>query len=276
MGLGCNACGVTGCRIMDSPRERLIAVLTNVFTPCNGRFPLLISLIGMFFVTGAGGSVVSALILLGVILCGVGMTLLVSRILSGTLLRGMPSSFMLELPPYRRPQIGKVLLRSLLDRTVFVLGRACMVAAPAGLVIWIFANISVGEGSLLSFCAGVLDPFARWFGMDGSILLAFLLAFPANEIVLPIVLMSYLAQGTLVETGELSTLHSILVENGWTWLTALCTMTFSLMHFPCSTTLLTIRKETGSLKWTLFAAVLPTVCGLCVCFVLHGVGMWFI
>ncbi len=276
MGLGCNACGVTGCRIMDSPRERMIAILTNVFTPCNGRFPLLISLIGMFFVTGVGGSVVSALVLLAVILCGVGMTLLVSRILSGTVLRGMPSSFVLELPPYRRPQIGKVLLRSLLDRTVFVLGRACMVAAPAGLVIWIFANISVGEGSLLSFCAGALDPFARWFGMDGSILLAFLLAFPANEIVLPIVLMSYLAQGTLVETGELSTLHSILVENGWTWLTALCTMAFSLMHFPCSTTLLTIKKETGSLKWTLFAAILPTVCGLCVCFVLHGIGMWFV
>ena len=272
MGLGCNACGVTGCRIIDSPRERLIAILTNVFTPCNGRFPLMISLICMFLtVGGAAGSIWQALALLLVIVCGTGMTLLVSRLLSRTLLRGIPSSFLLELPPYRPPQVGKVLLRSLLDRTVFVLGRACSVAAPAGLLIWLLSHWDIGGTSVLLHLAQALDPFAQWLGMDGSILLAFFLAFPANEIVLPLILMTYLSQGVLTEVPDLATLHSVLTAHGWTWMTAVCTMTFSLLHFPCSTTMLTIWKETKSLRWTLFAAVMPTVCGICACFLLHGI-----
>lgn len=273
MGFGCNAAGVTGCRIIDSPRERLIAILTNSFVPCNGRFPMLISLITMFFITGSGflDSALSALMLLGMILCGVGMTLLVSKILSRTLLKGMPSSFALELPPYRRPQIGRVLLRSVFDRTIFVLGRACLTAAPAGMLIWILANFHIGETSLLRHCAGFLEPFAQLMGLDGTILLAFLLGFPANEIVIPIMIMVYLSQGTLVEITELSTLHNLFVENGWTWVTALCTMFFSLFHFPCSTTCLTILKETGSKKWTLFAMLLPTLCGMLLCMLIHGV-----
>ncbi len=272
MGFGCNAAGVTGCRIIDSPRERLIAILTNCFVPCNGRFPMLISLITMFFIAGTTvlDTVLSALILLAVILTGVAVTLLTSYILSKTLLKGVPSSFVLELPPYRRPQIGKVIVRSIFDRTVFVLGRACAVAAPTGILIWLLANISVEDASLLSHCAAFLDPFARWFGMDGTILLAFILGFPANEIVIPIILMSYLSQGSLTEISDVSTLHTLFVENGWTWATALCTMLFSLFHFPCSTTVLTIRKETGSRKWTFFAILLPTIIGLALCFLVNG------
>lgn len=277
MGFGCNAAGVTGCRIIDSPRERLIAILTNCFVPCNGRFPMLISLITMFFVTGVAvvDSLLSALILLGVILFGVGTTFFASKLLSKTLLKGIPSSFTLELPPYRRPQIGKVIVRSILDRTIFVLGRACIVAAPTGILIWLLANISVADQSLLALCAGFLDPFAQWFGMDGTILLAFILGFPANEIVIPIIIMSYLSQGSLTEITELSTLHSLFVENGWTPVTALCVMLFSLLHFPCSTTVLTIFKETKSVKWTLFSAAMPTILGLAVCFVIHSVSMLF-
>lgn len=277
MGLGCNACGVTGCRIIDSPRERMIAILTNCFVPCNGRFPLLIAIISMFFVTGTAlDSVLSAVLLLAVILCGVGMTLLISRILSRTVLKGFPSSFTLEMPPYRRPQIGKVLIRSVLDRTIFVLGRACAVAAPAGLVIWLLANLHIGDASILAHCTEILDPFAAWFGMDGTILLAFILGFPANEIVIPIVLMGYMAQGSLVELEDLHALHTILTEHGWTWVTALCTMLFSMFHFPCSTTVLTIRKETGSLRWTAFSILLPTICGLVICFVIHLIEMFFL
>lgn len=274
MGLGCNACGVTGCRIIDSPRERMIAILTNCFIPCNGRFPLLIALISMFFITGTAiDSVLSAFLLLAVILCGVGMTLLISWILSKTLLKGYPSSFTLELPPYRRPQIGKVLIRSLLDRTVFVLGRACVVAAPAGLVIWLLANLHIGDASILAHCTEFLDPIAVWFGLDGTILLAFILGFPANEIVIPIILMSYLAQGSLVELDDLNALHTIFTEHGWTWVTALCTMCFSLFHFPCSTTVLTIWKETKSIAWTALSIALPTLCGLILCFLIHLVGI---
>lgn len=277
MGFGCNAAGVTGCRIIDSPRERLIAILTNVFVPCNGRFPLLISMISMFFVTGIAvvDSFLTAIMLLLVILFGIAMTFLTSKILSMTILHGTPSSFTLELPPYRRPQIGKVIVRSIFDRTVFVLGRACIVAAPTGILIWLLANISVADQSLLAHCAGFLDPFAQWFGMDGTILLAFILGFPANEIVVPIIIMSYLSQGSLMEIGELSTLHTLFVENGWTPVTALCVMAFSLLHFPCSTTVLTIYKETKSVKWTFLSVGLPTILGFAVCFVIHSVGMLF-
>ena len=264
MGFGCNAVGVTGCRIIDSPRERLIAVLTNGFVPCNGRFPMLIALISMFFVAGRQTGL-SALLLTGVILLGVLMTFLVSRLLSETVLQGMPSSFVLELPPYRRPQFGKVLVRSLLDRTLFVLGRAAAVAAPAGLILWLAANVTVGEMSLLAHCAAALDPVGRLLGMDGVILIAFILGFPANEIVLPIILMAYTAQGTIAEAASLSAMREILVANGWTWTTALCTLLFALFHWPCSTTLLTVRKETGSWGWAAFAAALPTAVGTVLC-----------
>lgn len=273
MGLGCNAVGVSGARIIDSPRERLIAILTNSLMPCNGRFPTLILLIGMFFAgTPAWSSALSSLALAGVLVLGVLMTFLLSRLLSGTILKGTPSSFTLELPPYRRPQVGKVLVRSVLDRTLFVLGRAAAVAAPAGLIIWLMANVSVGGQSLLALCAGFLDPAARIFGMDGVILMAFLLGFPANEIVLPIILMAYAASGTLTDLGSAAEVRALLVQNGWTWVTAACTLVFSLMHWPCSTTLLTVRKETGSLRWTLLAAALPTAAGLCLCFLIAQAG----
>lgn len=268
MGLGCNAAGVTGCRIIDSPRERQIAVLTNVFMPCNGRFPALILLIGMLTAAG-GGSLISALILTGVIALGAVLTFAMSRLLSKTLLKGTATSFALELPPYRRPQIGKVLVRSLLDRTVFVLGRAVTVAAPAGLILWLLANISVGDVTLLAKCAEVLDPFGRLFGMDGVIILAFILGFPANEIVLPIMMMIYTGQSTLTEAGS-GAMTEIFAQNGWTGATVLCVIVFMLCHFPCSTTCLTIKKETGSVRQTLLAMALPTAVGLILCGIING------
>ncbi len=274
MGLGCNACGVTGCRIIDSPRERLIAVVTNALTPCNGRFPTLIALITMFFVGQGGmlGSLYATILLLGTLVLSVGVTLVLSRLLSATVLRGVPTSFALELPPYRRPRVGQVLLRSVLDRTLFVLGRAVAVAAPAGLVIFLLANVQLGESSLLTHLSGALDPLGHFLGMDGTILMAFALGWPANEIVMPVILMTYLAQGTLVELNDLAALRAILVENGWTWVTAVCTMLFSLFHWPCSTTCLTIAKETGSAKWTALAILLPTLVGVCLCAVVAAAG----
>jgi len=270
MGFGCNAAGVVGCRIIDSPRERLIATLTNVFVPCNGRFPTLIA-IGTIFIGGTTGgafrSLASTLCLTGIVLLGIFMTLLVSYILSKTILKGMPSSFTLELPPYRRPQVGKIIIRSIFDRTLFVLGRAIAIAAPAGLVIWITANITVGNISLLTYAANFLDPFGRLLGMDGYIMMAFILGLPANEIVVPIIIMSYMASGSMLEFEELEDLRQLLVSNGWTWLTGVCVMLFSLMHFPCGTTLWTIRKETQSIKWTLASFAIPTTAGIIVCFV---------
>lgn len=272
MGFGCNACGVSGCRIIDSPRERLIAIITNNFVPCNGRFPTLISIIGMFFVfgmTGIIGNITGVLILTFVILLGIFATFFFSIFLSKTFLKGEPSSFTLELPPYRTPQVGKILVRSLLDRTLFVLFRAIVVAAPAGLIIWLFANVDINGISILNYCTNFLDPFARIMGLDGTILMAFILGFPANEIVFPIILMSYLSTGQLTEIEEISAMKNILVENGWTWVTAICTMIFSLMHWPCSTTVLTIFKETKSWKWTLLAVALPTVAGIILCIAIN-------
>ncbi|MCI8327689.1 MAG: ferrous iron transporter B, partial [Lachnospiraceae bacterium] len=279
MGFGCNAAGVIGCRIIDSPRERLIAILTNNFVPCNGRFPTLIALITMFFVGTAGklsSSVLSAFLLTAVVLLGVGVTFFSSWILSKSILKGMPSAFTLELPPYRRPQIGKVLVRSVFDRTLFVLKRAMAVAAPAGILIWVLANVMVGDKNLLQYGAGVLDPFARLLGLDGVILLSFILGFPANEIVIPIIIMTYMAQGSLMEMGNLEGMREIFLANGWTWVTAVCVMIFSLMHWPCSTTLLTIKKETGSWKWTMVAFLLPTVVGMLLCFLFSNVANIFL
>lgn len=244
-------------------------MITNNFVPCNGRFPTMIAIITMFFIGGATGSfstILSAGILSGIILLGIFMTLVISKILSVTILKGIPSSFTLELPPYRRPQIGKVIVRSIFDRTLFVLGRAAVVAAPAGLLIWLMANITVGDMTLLTRCSGFLDPFARVIGLDGVILLAFILGFPANEIVVPIMIMAYLSEGSIREINDLSILRDLLIAHGWTWVTAVSTLLFSLMHWPCSTTCLTIRKETGSMKWTLLSWLVPTVTGVIVCF----------
>ena len=274
MGFGCNACGVIGCRIIDSPREQLIAILTNNFVPCNGRFPTLIAIITMFFtglIISPFQSVLSALMLTAIIILGILLTLLISKLLSKTLLKGIPSSFALELPPYRRPQIGQVIIRSIFDRTLFVLGRAVVVAAPAGLIIWLMSNIVVGDISLLSHCSNFLDPFAKLIGLDGVILLAFILGFPANEIVIPIIIMSYLCTGSILEFDSLESLKTLLVNNGWTYITAICTMLFSLIHFPCATTILTIKKETKSLKWTFAAFLIPTICGILICFVVANV-----
>lgn len=278
MGFGCNAAGIIACRIIDSPRERLIATITNNFVPCNGRFPTLIAVIMMFVagvVVGPFQSIASTLTLVGVIILGVAMTLLISRILSKTILKGMPSSFNLELPPYRRPQIGRVIVHSILDRTLFVLRRAVVVAAPAGLIIWLLANIHVGNLSLLAQCAGFLDPFAHLMGLDGYILMAFILGFPANEIVVPIIIMSYMATGTLTDYQSLAQLHTLFVSHGWTWITAVCVMLFSLMHWPCGTTCLTIKKETQSLKWTLVSFAVPTITGIIVCLIVANAARLF-
>ena len=268
MGFGCNAAGVIGCRIMRSTRERLIAIVTNCFVPCNGRFPLLITIATIFFAgmfNGIAGSFVSTLIVLGVILLGIVLSLLVSKILSCTLLKGESSGFILELPPYRKPQIGSILVRSVLDRTLFVLGRAICSAIPAGIVIWILANVQVDGTSMISYIAYFFDPLAKIMGLDGYILTAFIFGIPANEIVLPILLMMYMKSGCLVDISDSFRIGEILIENGWTVLTAINVMIFTLLHFPCMTTLLTIKKETKSSKWVWISFLIPTVCGIIVC-----------
>jgi len=273
MGFGCNAAGVTSCRIIDSPRERLIAILTNNFVPCNGRFPTLIA-ISSIFIGGAIASysgLINALVISGIILLGVAVTLLVSWLLSVTILKGEPSSLVLELPSYRRPKFGAVIYRSMIDRTLFVLKRAILVAAPAGAVIWILANVYIGELSILSTVAHALNPLGHLIGLDGFILMAFLLGLPANEIVLPILIMSYLSTGTLTDFTSLEELRNVLVSNGWTWLTAINVMLFSLLHWPCATTLLTTYKETGSKKWVFLSFLIPTLIGFTACFILTQV-----
>lgn len=265
MGFGCNACGVVGARIIDSKRERLIAILTNNFIPCNGRFPTIITLITIFF---ASPSIKSTIILFSFIALSVIITLIISKILSKTILKGMPSSFVLELPPFRKPQIGKVIVRSIFDKTLNVLGRAIIVAAPMGIIIWLLSNIYINEISLLKQLSSTLDPFAKLFGLDGVILLAFILGFPANEIVIPIAIMAYMSESKLTNL-DISSLKILLIDNGWTYCRALCTIIFSLCHFPCGTTCLTIKKETNSIKWTIIAILLPTVVGLSLCFIIN-------
>lgn len=273
MGFGCNAAGITGCRIIDSPRERLVAILTNNFVPCNGRFPTLIALMTMFFAGSVASglqplaSVAGLVLLIGL---GVGMTFALTALLSHTILKGTPSSFTLELPPYRKPQIGKVIVRSFMDRTLTVLWRAVMVAAPAGIVIWLMANIRLGDASLLVHGTQWLDPAGRLMGLDGVILMAFILGIPANEIVFPLIIMGYLASDNMMDMDDMNQLKSLLTDNGWTWVTALCTMLFSLMHWPCSTAVLTVRKETGKWKWALLAFAIPTVCGVAMCILVAG------
>lgn len=270
MGFGCNAAGVIGCRIIDSPRERLLAILTNNFVPCNGRFPTLITISTIFFSSVIANnflsSSITALSITLLIIVGVLTTLLVSYILSKTLLKGVPSTFTLELPPYRPPQVGRIIYTSIMDRTLFVLRRAVTVAIPAGIIIWIFANIHIGDITLLSYISNLLDPLGKLIGLDGFILLAFILGFPANEIVIPILIMSYMTTGKMVEFDELSALGNLLRNNGWTYLTALNMMLFSLLHWPCATTLITIKKETNSVKWTALGFLIPTAIAFVVCF----------
>lgn len=264
MGLGCNAVGVTGCRIIQSPRERLIAILTNALIPCNGRFPALIALVGMFFAASSAAAAGAAWLTL-LLLMSIAATLLMSFLLSRTLLRGIPSSFSLELPPFRRPKIGEVLVRSLMDRTLFVLGRAVTAAAPAGVLVWCLANVHAANQSLIAHAALLLDPVGRMIGMDGVILLAFLLGLPANEIVLPMIMMIYQQQGVLNQLSGLAEMKAVLLAHGWTIRTAACVIAFTLFHWPCATTILTIRKETGSAKWTALAVVLPALAGIAIC-----------
>ncbi|MBQ8163546.1 MAG: ferrous iron transport protein B [Clostridia bacterium] len=265
MGFGCNASGVVGARIISTRRERIMAIVTNSFVPCNGKFPTMITLITVFFVGAYAKSFLVALILAAIIICCVILTLLVTKLLSVTLLKGERSSFILELPPYRRPQIGKTLVRSLFDRTLFVLSRAIIVSVPAGIIIWCLSNIYIADVSIITYISEFLDPIGRLLGLDGVILLAFILGLPANEIVLPIALMAYTSSSSLQESTDILATHALLVENGWTYVTAICFIIFSLFHSPCLTTLLTIKKETGSVKWMIVSALLPTLFGVLLC-----------
>ncbi|NLZ28515.1 MAG: ferrous iron transporter B, partial [Firmicutes bacterium] len=270
MGFGCNAAAVIGCRIIDSPREKLIAIITNNFVPCNGRFPVLIAVATLFIGGSASAGIFrqtgAVLAIVAMVVLGIIITLAVSKILSRTILKGLPSSFTLELPPYRRPQLGQIIIRSILDRTLFVLGRAVIVAAPAGLLIWCLTNIESGGTNLLSHLTLFLNPLARLFGLDGFILVAFMLALPANELIIPVLVMCYAATGTLVEPESLEGLRELFVSHGWTWVTGISVMLLTLMHYPCGTTLLTIRKETQSWRWTMVSFLVPTVIGLGACF----------
>ena len=276
MGLGCGAVGVTGARIIDSPRERLIAIITNCFVPCNGRFPAIIAIVSMFLTSGSRfSSLISALIMTGAIFLSVLMTLVVSRILSKTVLKGVPAGFTLELPPYRIPRIGKVILRSVLDRTLVVLGRAVVVALPAGIIIWACSNINIGQETVLKTVATAIDPFARLFGMDGNVLFGFILALPANEIALPIMAMGY-SGGALAEISSLETTAALFYANGFGTVNAICTLVFILFHWPCATTILTIWKETKSIKWTVLSVIVPLLTGLSLCFFINIASKLFI
>ena len=268
MGFGCNAAGVVGCRIINSTRERLIAIITNVFVPCNGRFPFLIT-VATVFIGGVGlnfkKSILCTLTVLLVVLLGVFMTFVVSKFLSVTFLKGAPSTLALELPSFRKPKVTGIIIRSIFDRTLYVLYRAIIFAAPAGIVIWLMANITIGDISILGFVANFLDPFAKLMGLDGYILTAFILGIPANEIVLPIILMCYLGNGSIVDIESTMQIGNILIQNGWTIFTAINVMIFMLLHFPCATTLMTIKAETKSIKYIILSFLIPTFLGVMLC-----------
>ena len=278
MSFGCNAVGITGTRIIDSKRERLIAILTNNFIPCNGRFPTIISIITMFFIVSNNkyNALISSLILTIFILIGILITFITSKILSKTLLKGMPSSFTLELPPYRRPQFFKVIFRSIKDKALKVLLRAIIVSIPAGIIIWIFTNVNIDNSSILNHFTNTLDPFGKLIGLDGTIISSFILGIPANEIVIPIALMSYLNTNLISNFDNINALKTIFIDNGWTIKTAICTILFSIMHFPCATTLLTIKKETKSIWWTFLSFIIPTITGIIICFIISNLLNLFI
>lgn len=278
MSFGCNAVGITGTRIIDSKRERLIAILTNNFIPCNGRFPTIISIITMFFIVSNNkyNALISSLILTIFILIGILITFITSKILSKTLLKGIPSSFTLELPPYRRPQFFKVIFRSIKDKALKVLLRAIIVSIPAGIIIWIFTNVNIDSTSILNHFTNILDPFGKLIGLDGTIISSFILGIPANEIVIPIALMSYLNTNLISNFDNINALKTIFIDNGWTIKTAICTILFSIMHFPCATTLLTIKKEIKSIWWTFLSFIIPTITGIIICFIISNLLNLFI
>ncbi|MDQ0194056.1 nucleoside recognition domain-containing protein [Paenibacillus wynnii] len=261
MGFGCNAAAILSTRIIESPRERMLAILTNNFVPCNGRWPTLILLSSLFMAgaatTGTLRTLATASVLMGLVLIGIIVTLTVSWVMSKTALRGVPTHYTLELPPYRRPQIWKTILITSKEKSLNVLTRAIIVAAPAGIITWMLGNIFVGGDSVLNHMAAFFDPFANLLGMDGFIIMAFILGLPANEIVLPILLMGYMSSGAMVDIEGLGSIKDIFLAQGWTWLTALSMMLFSLLHYPCGTTLINIYKETKSMKWAVLSAVIP-------------------
>ena len=273
MGFGCNAVGVTGCRIIDSKRERLLAMLTNSLVPCNGRFPMITTLISVFTVVFLGRemSLISGIFLTLFIVLSILVTFFATNILSKTLLKGETTAYTLELPPFRKPQTGKIIIRSIMDRTLFVLGRALKTAIPAGMVLFLMANITAGGESLLKIASDFLDPIGKLMGLDGVILLGFILGFPANEIVLPIILMIYLTATNLTQVPDIGAISEILLNNGWTVVTAFCTVIFSLFHWPCATTVLTVRKETKSFKWTALSVLFPTLIGFLACVLINGI-----
>lgn len=270
MGFGCNAAAILSTRIIESPRERMLAILTNNFVPCNGRWPTLILLSSLFMVGGAAAGALrtlsTALVLMGIVLIGIIVTLTVSWVMSKTALRGVPTHYTLELPPYRRPQIWKTILITSKEKSLNVLTRAIVVAAPAGILTWILGNVMVGGDSVLNHMAAFFDPFANLLGLDGFIIMAFILGLPANEIVLPILLMGYMSSGAMVDIDGLGGIKDIFLNHGWTWLTALNMMLFSLLHYPCGTTLINIYKETRSMKWAVLSAVIPLGIAIAVTF----------
>ena len=271
---------MTSTRIIDSPRERLLAILTNNFVPCNGRFPTLIMLAVIFVAASFPpviASVAAAGAVVAVVLLGVGFTLAVSWALSRSVLAGEASAFTLELPPYRRPSFLRILYTSLIDRTIFVLGRAMLTAAPAGAVIWILANVYAGNSSLSDHAAQTLGPIGEAIGLDGVILLAYVIAIPANEIVVPTMLMCYLGGSMMMDITTYEQIRAVLVDqHGWTLLTAINLMLFSLLHNPCATTILTIWKETRSPRWTVLGAIMPLAIAFVVCFLTARIGRFLL
>lgn len=274
MGYGCNACGVVGCRIIESKKEKLIAILTNVFSPCNGRFPSLIAIISIFIVSGISNkfahSILASLALLLVIIFSILITLAISKLLSITILKGKPSTFTLELPPYRKPKILDTIIRSIFDRTIFVLGRAICITVPAGIIIWLCANLSIQENNILVIISNFLNPIGRIIGLDGEILLAFILGIPANEIVIPILLMIY-SSSTNLSDYSMNDLNNLLLQHNWSILTAICFIIFTVCHFPCGTTILTIKKETNSIMWTTLAIIIPIIVGFILCLATYNI-----
>ncbi|MFC5774817.1 nucleoside recognition domain-containing protein [Ectobacillus antri] len=278
MGFGCNAAAIMSTRIIESPRERMLAILTNNFVPCNGRWPTLILLASLFMAadfTGGIRTFVTAAVVVGMVVIGIAVTLLVSFILSKTALKGVPTHYTLELPPYRKPRIWETVVRATLDKSLFVLKRAVLVAAPAAVLTWILANVYVTDKSILMHFVQFLDPFAKLLGLDGYILAAFIIGLPANEIVVPVLLMAYLSTGSLTELESMTELKKLFLANGWTWLTALNMMLFSLLHFPCGTTLFNIYKETKSKKWTFLSFAIPTAIAIGVTFMVTQLVYFF-
>ena len=271
MGLGCNVVGVTNARIIDSKRERLVAIITNSFTPCNGRFPALISIISIFFILKNKilNSFVNVSIFASIIIISILITLIVSKILSKTFLKGEYSFFALELPPYRKPNFIKVIVRSIFDRTIRVLARAVVVSIPAGIIIWLLTSLSINSHSLIYYLTNIMNPFGLIIGLDGVILMSFILGFPANEIVIPVMLMIYLSNNTMLDINNMNEIKNILITNNWTIKTAICMLIFIVFHFPCSTTILTIKKETSSIKWTLLSFFIPLLIGVILCLIVN-------